>query len=136
MTGDFTITFSDTGDTFTVRKPSSFVYVSPSLSSPLTDDKRYRRNLVAGTKYLEVVGDMLITNTTTSEKAIVSFKEGSTWGGLSSRNKVEGRVCDSAGRTKVELVGRWDERIERKEGKDVYERLWQINEFPQSEYCL
>ncbi|KAI5477524.1 oxysterol-binding protein [Pseudohyphozyma bogoriensis] len=115
VTGEFNITFGDTGDVYSVKKPSSFV-----------------RNLVAGSKYLEVVGDMTITNLSTDEKAIISFKEGSAWGGLSSRNKIEGKVLDSKGRTKVELVGRWDEHVDRKEGKDNYVRLWRIDEFPRN----
>lgn len=113
VTGDFHITFTDTGETFSIRKPSSFV-----------------RNLVAGSKYLEVVGDLIVSNDHTGEQATVTFKEGSAWGGLSSRNKIEGKVCDDRGRARVELVGRWDEHVDRKEGQDSYQRLWQISEFP------
>lgn len=89
-----------------------------------------RRNLVAGSKYLEVVGDLIVSNDHTGEQATVTFKEGSAWGGLSSRNKIEGKVCDDRGRARVELVGRWDEHVDRKEGQDSYQRLWQISEFP------
>lgn len=88
---------------------------------------------MAGTKYLEVVGDLTITNESSGEKAIISFKEGSAWGGVSSRNKIEGRVLNAQGQLQVELAGRWDEVVVRKDGKDSFHRLWQINEFPQSE---
>ena len=92
-----------------------------------------RRNLVAGTKYLEVVGDMIVINESSGEKATVNFKEGSSWGGASTRNKIEGKVCDASGATKIELTGRWDEHVDKKEGGSKFERLWEINEFPASE---
>ncbi|KAK4057120.1 Oxysterol-binding protein 3 [Microbotryomycetes sp. JL221] len=113
VSGDSRVTLSESGDVFTIKKPSSFV-----------------RNLVAGTKYLEVVGDMTVVNENTGEKAVVSFKEGSSWGGASSRNKIEGKVLDSNGSTKIELVGRWDESVDKKEGGSKFERLWEINDFP------
>lgn len=113
VAGDYSISFPNTQDTFTIRKPSSFV-----------------RNLVAGTKYLEVVGELLVANERTGEHSIVHFKEGSSWGGASTRNKVEGKVMDPKGTVKAELVGRWDEAIDRKEGKDSFKRLWTISEFP------
>lgn len=119
VSGDFKITFLDTGETFSVRKPSSFV-----------------RNLVAGTKYLEVVGDMVITNEDSGESATIAFKEGSAWGGVSTRNKLDGKVLDAQGKTKVELVGRWDELVEKKEGKSNYTRLWVINDFPASTFLF
>ncbi|GAA6010665.1 hypothetical protein JCM10207_007793 [Rhodosporidiobolus poonsookiae] len=111
--GDYFVQFADTGETFSIRKPSSFV-----------------RNLVAGTKYLEVVGDMVVTTSASSAQVVVSFKEGSTWGGSSTRNKIEGKVTDEHGRVVTELVGRWDDAVDKKVGKTSFERLWQIGEFP------
>lgn len=118
--GDYRITFTWTGkdnkkgtETYTVKRPSSFI-----------------RNLVAGTKYLEIVGDMIVKNVDSGAKATVNFKEGSSWGGASSRNKIEGKVSDDDGKTVAELVGRWDESVDRKEGKSNFERLWEIDEFP------
>ncbi|KAM0749584.1 hypothetical protein T439DRAFT_327262 [Meredithblackwellia eburnea MCA 4105] len=111
--GDYNVRFQDTGEEFSIKRPSSFV-----------------RNLVAGTKYLEVVGDLVVTNKKTNAKAVINFKEGSTWGGASTRNKLEGKVCDPNGNVKAELVGRWDEHVDKKEGKDNYTRLWRIGEFP------
>ncbi|CEQ42845.1 SPOSA6832_04710, partial [Sporobolomyces salmonicolor] len=113
VSGEYTVKFTQTGETFSIRKPSSFV-----------------RNLVAGTKYLEVVGDLVVTCSSSAAQAIISFKEGSAWGGSSTRNKVEGRVVDEQGRVVVELVGRWDEHVDQKEGKNNFKRLWQIGEFP------
>lgn len=112
VTGPYTITFPDTGDCFSIRKPSSYV-----------------RNLIAGTKYLESVGELVVTNERTGERATIHFKEGG-WGGLSSRNKVEGKVVDKAGAVMAELTGRWDESVDRKEGKDRHQRLWTIREYP------
>ncbi|BGP33988.1 Oxysterol-binding protein 3 [Rhodotorula toruloides] len=111
--GDYCIRFSDNSETFHIRKPSSFV-----------------RNLVAGTKYLEVVGDLVVTTDSSSAQATISFKEGSAWGGSSTRNKIEGKVVDADGKTAVELVGRWDDAVDKKEGKNNFTRLWQIAEFP------
>ena len=71
-----------------------------------------------------------MTNKSSGAQAVVAFKEGSTWGGASTRNKVEGKVFDANGSAQVELVGRWDEHVDRKEGKDSYQRLWRVNEFP------
>ncbi|GAA6043860.1 hypothetical protein JCM8097_001192 [Rhodosporidiobolus ruineniae] len=111
--GDYFVRFDDTGETYNIKKPSSFV-----------------RNLVVGTKYLEIVGDLVVTSSSSSAQAVISFKEGSTWGGTASRNKIEGRIVDDQGRTAVELVGRWDDAVDKKEGKNNFTRLWQIGESP------
>ncbi|GAA5909509.1 hypothetical protein JCM8208_006547 [Rhodotorula glutinis] len=111
--GEFCVRFADNNEVITIRKPSSFV-----------------RNLVAGTKYLEVVGDLVVTTSLSSAQATVAFKEGSTWGGLSGRNKIEGKVTDASGSVVVELVGRWDDAVDKKEGKNNFSRLWQVAEFP------
>ncbi|BGP18444.1 hypothetical protein JCM10213_003177 [Rhodosporidiobolus nylandii] len=110
--GDYMVRFAD-GEVFSIRKPSSFV-----------------RNLVAGTKYLEVVGDLVVTTTSSSAQAVISFKEGSTWGGSASRNKVEGRIVGADGNAAAELVGRWDDAVDKREGKNNFTRLWQVSEFP------
>ncbi|GAA5840651.1 hypothetical protein JCM9279_007390 [Rhodotorula babjevae] len=111
--GEFCVRFADNDEVITIRKPSSFI-----------------RNLVAGTKYLEVVGDLVVTTSLSSAQATVAFKEGSTWGGLSGRNKIEGKVTDASGSVAVELVGRWDDAVDKKEGKNNFTRLWQVAEFP------
>ncbi|GAA5879315.1 hypothetical protein JCM8547_000661 [Rhodosporidiobolus lusitaniae] len=111
--GDYNVKFADSGEVFSIRKPSSFV-----------------RNLVAGTKYLEVVGDLVVTSSLSSASATISFKEGSSWGGASTRNKVEGKIVDEKGNVKIELVGRWDDSVDKKEGKSSFTRLWSIAEPP------
>ncbi|KAK4701955.1 oxysterol-binding protein-related protein 3/6/7, partial [Phenoliferia sp. Uapishka_3] len=116
MHGDYKVSFPDSGDVYSIKRPSSFVFAA--------------RNLVAGTKYLEVVGDLVVTNESTGAKSVVNFKEGSTWGGASTRNKIEGKVFDPNGTPHTELVGRWDEHVDKKEGRDSYQRLWRIGEFP------
>jgi len=87
-----------------------------------------------GTPFLEVAGDLIISCKSTGSKAVISFKEGSSWGGASSRNKIHGKVMDSNGKMVQELVGKWDESVDRKIGKDNFERLWQIAEFPSGEF--
>lgn len=98
-------------EVYTIRKPSSFV-----------------RNLVAGTKYLELVGTLHVDCVSTGASATIKFKEGSSWGGVSSRNKIEGKA--TYGSDSFELVGRWDDRVEVQEGPSSYRRLWECNEFP------
>ncbi|GAA5985907.1 hypothetical protein JCM10908_006328 [Rhodotorula pacifica] len=114
--GDCSVRFLDDdkdGEFYSIRKPSSFV-----------------KNLVAGTKYIEIVGDLVVTCSKSKAQAVVSFKEGSTWGGVSTRNKIEGRVMDEQGQTRIELVGRWDDAVDKKEGKHSFTRLWQIADYP------
>jgi len=41
---------------------------------------------------------------------------------------------DSNGKMVHELVGKWDESVDRKIGKDNFERLWEIKDFPSSEF--
>ncbi|SCV71683.1 BQ2448_3271 [Microbotryum intermedium] len=113
VSGEVAITFKDTDDRYTIKKPSSFV-----------------RNLMAGTKYIEVVGTMTVTNENTGESATVEFKEGSAWGGSSTRNKLIAQIKDANGKSQMELVGRWDEEVSRKNGKDEFTRLWSIKDFP------
>ncbi|GAA5897218.1 oxysterol-binding protein related protein OSH3 [Sporobolomyces salmoneus] len=111
--GHHSIKLTTHGEEYTIQRPSSFV-----------------RNLLIGTPYLEIAGDLIISCRSTGSKAIISFKEGSSWGGASSRNKIQGKVLDENGKTVHELVGKWDESVDRKIGKDNFERLWEIKDFP------
>ncbi|GAA5874414.1 hypothetical protein JCM3774_005031, partial [Rhodotorula dairenensis] len=113
--GDCAVRFldDDPAGEYSIRKPSSFV-----------------KNLVAGTKYIEIVGDLVVACANSKAHAVVSFKEGSSWGGVGTRNKIEGRVIDERGRTEIELVGRWDDAVDKKEGKNSFTRLWQIADYP------
>lgn len=120
VVGDCSVRFLDDDEDeeaveYSIRKPSSFV-----------------KNLVAGTKYIEIVGDLVVSCSNSKAHAVVAFKEGSSWGGVSTRNKVEGRVVDERGVTGIELVGRWDDAVDRKDGKHSFTRLWQIADSPPS----
>lgn len=52
---------------------------------------------------------MLHVNASNGWAAEVEFKEGSTWGGASSRNKISGKIKDPNGQAIASLQGRWDE---------------------------
>jgi hypothetical protein len=95
-----------------------------------TKPPSYVKNIVSGEKYIEHIGDLHVKNEESGEYAVVSFKEGSSWGGASSRNKVEGKVYDANDRVKAELVGKWDESLSKKTGSKTLETIWQINDFP------
>lgn len=103
----------DTGDKYNIVKPSSFM-----------------RNLLAGTKYLEHVGEMSVTNLSTNESLMIRFKEGSMFGGVANRNHIEGVIYD-ANKTKVgEVKGRWDERISLINTNGSTSVLWQSEKIP------
>lgn len=90
------------------------------------------KNLVAGTKYLEIIGESIISNTRTGDRAVLDFKEGSSWSGASGRNKIEGKVFDATGKLRAELVGRWDECVDRKKGGKEFNRIWEANGWDKS----
>lgn len=87
---------------------------------------------MAGTKYIEVAGDLVVQNEDSGETATINFKGSSSWGYSSSRNKFEGKVCDENGTAVMELVGNWGESIDRKKGGNSFDRLWEIGEYPKS----
>lgn len=43
---------------------------------------------------------------------------------------------DPSGKTIHELVGKWDESVDRKIGNDNFERLWEIKDFPSSKLAF
>ena len=102
------------GDVFTFKKPSSFM-----------------RNLLAGNKYLEHVGELTVTNENTGARIVIDFKEGNMWGGSSSRNAVSGVVYDENGKKQLECKGRWSETFAIQKDKENYQVLWEANEWPQ-----
>ena len=78
-----------TGDRFSWAPGSSFL-----------------RNIIAGEKYVEPVGDMTIVNEVTGEKAIVTFKTKGMFSGRSEDVTVQ--TYDSYGDVKsLGLVGKW-----------------------------
>ncbi|KAG0142960.1 hypothetical protein CROQUDRAFT_661834 [Cronartium quercuum f. sp. fusiforme G11] len=83
-------------------KPSSFV-----------------RNLMSGTKYLEHIGKITIENDKGSEKSTIEFKPGTTFGGESSRNKIEIKISDNEGQTQAILTGKWDTMLINSETEEI-----------------
>ncbi|GAC97147.1 likely oxysterol-binding protein [Pseudozyma hubeiensis SY62] len=110
--GSIRLEFGD-GDVFSIQKPSSFM-----------------RNLLAGNKYLEHVGELTVTNESTGQRAVIEFKEGTMWGGSNSRNGVEGKVYDANDSTVTTLKGKWSDNLSRQKDKDNYQMLWEANEMP------
>ncbi|GAC72658.1 oxysterol-binding protein [Moesziomyces antarcticus T-34] len=110
--GSIRLEFGD-GDVFSISKPSSFM-----------------RNLLAGNKYLEHVGELTVTNETTGQRAVMEFKEGTMWGGAGSRNGVEGKVYDANDSHVTGLKGKWSENLARQKDKDNYQVLWEAAEMP------
>lgn len=101
------------GDVFTFQKPSSFM-----------------RNLLAGNKYLEHVGELTVVNENTGQRAVLEFKEGTMWGGASSRNNVEGKVYDANDSHVTNLRGKWSDSISRQKDKEHYQLLWEASPMP------
>lgn len=110
--GSMRLEFDD-GDVFSFSKPSSFM-----------------RNLLAGNKYLEHVGELTVENVNTGQKAVVEFKEGNMWGGSGSRNQVTGTVYDERGKKVTGLKGKWSDNFAREKDSENYQVLWQASEMP------
>jgi hypothetical protein len=110
--GSIRLSFDD-GDSFSFSKPSSFM-----------------RNLLAGNKYLEHVGELVVTNEETGQKATIEFKEGNMWGSQASRNQVVGSVYDEKGKKVTDLKGKWSDNLAIQKDKDNYQQLWEANEMP------
>ncbi|KAF9978349.1 hypothetical protein BGZ73_002732 [Actinomortierella ambigua] len=105
------IEFKRTGDHYTISKPSTWM-----------------RNLMAGTKYLDHTGQMKVTNHTTQESVVLTFKESSYFGG--TKHEVVGQVNDSSGKKRATLQGRWSESLMEEISPNKLERLWKINTPP------
>lgn len=88
----------------------------------------YVRGILGGEKYIEHIGDMEVTNVDTGERAVVTFKAGS-WGGASTRNKIEGQIFDAHDHEKISITGKWDDSISRKTGSKSSEIVWQSSDF-------
>lgn len=110
--GQLRLEFGD-GDVFTFVKPSSFM-----------------RNLLAGNKYLEHVGELTVTNENTGQRIVLEFKEGTMWGGASSRNNVSGTVYDANDKAVTSVRGKWSESFARQQNSDTYQVLWEAAEMP------
>jgi hypothetical protein len=95
--GTFHVTLAGHDDHFTFFKPSSWM-----------------KNMIAGEKYLEHAGECKVTNKTTGDYAVVTFKEG-TGGGLfgapTKRDDVVAVLYDKDGKKKRRVVGKWSESL-------------------------
>lgn len=111
--GTFHISLND-GEHYTFTKPSSWM-----------------RNMIAGEKYLEHVGELKIVNQTTGEYGSVSFKEG-TGGGLFSapkeRNNVVGTFYTADGVKSKKMVGKWSDGLAEDVNMDgrTLSVLWKV----------
>lgn len=102
--------------------PDQYTYTKPMSSS---------KNLVAGVKYIEHVGEMRVDNHDTGEYALVNFKEAKTGGGFFSsgsnvldRNKIEAKFFDCQGSLIKEVHGKWNETLSEVVGPDQYTVIW------------
>ena len=87
--GRIRVVLHDTGDRFSWSPVTCFL-----------------RNIIAGEKYVEPVGNMNVFNETTGEHAIVSFKSGGMFSGRSE--EVSAQLHDSTGAaTSLGLIGKW-----------------------------
>ncbi|WFC94118.1 Oxysterol-binding protein 3 [Malassezia brasiliensis] len=103
----------NTGDVYSITKPSSFM-----------------RNLLAGNKYLEHVGEMTVTEIKSNLRLVIQFKESSMFGGASSRNHVVGTMYDANGSEIASFKGKWDEQFARQVDKDHLQVLWEAAPMP------
>lgn len=95
--GTFHVTLTGHEDHYTFFKPSSWM-----------------KNMIAGEKYLEHSGECKVTNHTTGEYAIVTFKEGSgggLFGAPTKRNDVVATLYDVQGKKARRVVGKWSESL-------------------------
>ncbi|KAF9925260.1 Oxysterol-binding protein- protein 3 [Linnemannia zychae] len=109
--GTIHIYFTKTNDHFTIAKPTTWM-----------------RNLMAGTKYLDHTGDMKVTNHTTKETCVLTFKESGFFSGV--KHELVGHVMAANGAKKRTLQGRWSESLMEEVGPNKLERLWKANPPP------
>lgn len=97
-------------DVYSWQKPSSFM-----------------RNIVAGTKYLEHVGCMIINNQTDGRRCEITFKEAGMWG---NANVVNAIVFSPKGHVETKIDGKWDESLAKVVSRNQLEVLWRANDLP------
>ena len=87
------------------------------------------RNIVAGTKYLEHVGPMKISNETTGARCEIEFKESGMWG---SANVVNAAIYSTPHSTHVDakLEGKWHESLARVMSRNQFEVIWRAHDLP------
>ena len=83
--------------------------------------------MIAGNKYLEHVGEMKVTNHTTGEYVIVTFKEGSggyLFGSAKQCNEVIMHAYDPTGHKVRRVVGKWNEMLAEEVNPNQLSVLW------------
>ncbi|KAK9767065.1 Oxysterol-binding protein 3, variant 2 [Basidiobolus ranarum] len=108
--------------------PSGTVHVElPKHNELYTYSKpsTWVRNMLAGTRYLEHSGDVRITNHTTNEYSILTFKEGTFF--KSSNNEVQASLYNAQGEVVRTLSGKWNHAFWTEYGEDKYEVIWHVH---------
>ncbi|KAI8973860.1 Oxysterol-binding protein-domain-containing protein [Pilobolus umbonatus] len=112
--GSNCIELPEHNETYTFTKPSSWI-----------------RNLLAGTKYMEHIGEMKVINKMTGEYAMVVFKE-ATGGGFfgsseNNRDRVTAKFYTEDGVCLREVQGKWSESLSEVIGPNQYSIIWRSN---------
>ncbi|KAL4736784.1 Oxysterol-binding protein-domain-containing protein [Aspergillus similis] len=104
--GKLRITLHSTGEHFSLTPATSFL-----------------RNIIAGEKYVEPVGEMTVLNETTGNRSISTFKAGGMFSGRSE--EVSTKLLDSSGREMpVSLSGTWTSSLSLSGGSSGTSTIW------------
>ena len=114
--GTVKVVLNTTGEVITWQKPAC-----------------YMRNIIAGEKYIEPVGEQIIWNHTTGEKAVVEFKPTKgMWGGRAEDLAIT--TYGKEGKVGLRAEGKWTESVHGvHDGKEV----WRVGELVENDdkYC-
>jgi hypothetical protein len=104
--GKLRITLHSTGEHFSLTPATSFL-----------------RNIIAGEKYVEPVGEMTVLNETTGSRTISTFKAGGMFSGRSE--EVTTKLLDSTGREMpVSLSGTWTSSLSLSGSSSGTSTIW------------
>lgn len=81
----------------------------------------YLRNMIAGEKYIEPVGNMTVTNESTGHKATVTFKAGGMFAGRSEDVNIAFFEPSSSSAINLSVTGKWTTSLVR---SDTNEEIW------------
>jgi oxysterol-binding protein-related protein 3/6/7 len=110
--GTVRVVLVSTGDVITWQKPAC-----------------YMRNIIAGEKYIEPVGEIVVWNHTSGEKAIVEFKPAKgIWGGRAEDVAITTFTKD--GSVGLRAEGKWTESIKSMPGG---QELWKVGELVEND---
>ncbi|KAL9103407.1 MAG: hypothetical protein Q9163_001546 [Psora crenata] len=113
--GKIRVVLHGTGDRFSWSPATSFL-----------------RNIIAGEKYIEPVGTMMVANELTGEHAVVSFKSGGMFSGRSEDVGVQ--IFDTYGvQAPFGLIGKWTSSLTVTENDHVRESgepIWTVDKLP------